>query len=348
MNSRIVLSTLALSLAVGLAQAPPRPRPTAPPAPPQTGMRMAGPDPMARRLGLTEAQQKQLQEIRTKADLPARQKAAQEARRAFAEAAATEGAANLRALHQAMADHQLDLMLANRTQQQAIHALLTPEQREKAAFARGLQQGRGGRPQGRPGMGGQMGMGQGRMRQGQVGMGRGMGMGQPGQMGMGPGRMGQGGRMGVGQGMGMAPGMGLRGRPQMRAQLLRRLDLTPEQRRSLQDLQAKFRTERPGLAKPLREAREAFRTAAAKPETKPEALKALHQTLTDRQFEVMTATRAHRDAMGKLLTPEQREKLATLRGRMMGRLQGRQPGPMGQGPQGPQGPRGRMAPPVRE
>ena len=51
-------------------------------------------------------------------------------------------AEDLKTLHRAAADADLDMLLEHRSQRQEIRALLTPEQREKAARLEGRMEGR--------------------------------------------------------------------------------------------------------------------------------------------------------------------------------------------------------------
>jgi Spy/CpxP family protein refolding chaperone len=125
-------------------------------------------------LGLTDAQKTAIRDIRTKhqAAFEAGRKTAQDAHKAFAEALRKPETApdELRKLHRAAADATFEQLLAHRAQRQEIRALLTPEQREKAARMEGRMEGmRMVHHDGHPGMG--MGMGH---HDGLPGMGMGM------------------------------------------------------------------------------------------------------------------------------------------------------------------------------
>jgi len=98
-----------------------------------------------RALNLTDAQKASAKEIRAKHKdgMEAKRKAAQDARTAFTEGLGrTETSADdLRKLHRAMADAQFELLLDHRQMRQEFHAILTPEQREKAARLEGRMEG---------------------------------------------------------------------------------------------------------------------------------------------------------------------------------------------------------------
>jgi len=102
---------------------------------------------MARDLGLTEEQRAKIKEIRQKheAGAGARMKAAMEARKAFADAFRDHATSveELRRLHGAASQARLEALLDQRAQREEIRAVLTPEQREKAAHRRGLMEGMG-------------------------------------------------------------------------------------------------------------------------------------------------------------------------------------------------------------
>lgn len=101
---------------------------------------------LARVLNLTEAQRTSIQAIRDKhqPDLASRREAMRQARTAFQAAlkdpAASE--AQLRALHEKTTGLQFEMLLARRSVHQEVQAVLTPEQRIKAAELRGAAQAR--------------------------------------------------------------------------------------------------------------------------------------------------------------------------------------------------------------
>ncbi len=108
--------------------------------------------------------------------------------------------------------------------------------------------------------------------------------------------------------------------------LMGRLGLDEAQQKQVKALVEKARAEAPAQRQALQEARKAFGEAAKNPGTDPAQLHQLHQTLSERQFEVQLHQRSLRQEIQKLLTPEQREKAA----RALGRLEGRR-GEMGMG-----------------
>lgn len=156
MISRNVLTPIALVLGLGFLPASAQATPEAPAA--KDVHRPNRPGPMGRGEGmakleerfaiavhLTDAQKASIKEIRSKhqATLEPRMKAAQEARKAFAEAARKPetSLADLKALHQAAADKTFDLRMDHRAQRLEIRALLSPEQREQAAKFEGRLEG---------------------------------------------------------------------------------------------------------------------------------------------------------------------------------------------------------------
>lgn len=101
---------------------------------------------IARALKLTEAQKTTIQGIRDKhrPDLAARRAAARQAqsalRTALQDPATPE--AQLRSLHDQAAAARFEMMLVRRSVHQEVQAVLTPEQREKAAELRGMARAR--------------------------------------------------------------------------------------------------------------------------------------------------------------------------------------------------------------
>lgn len=230
-------------------------------------------------MNLTGDQKKQAEALRAKHKdaIEAKHKALDEARKAFQEAARKPDATpeTLRSLHQALADKQFDLMQIHRSQRLAMRELLTPEQRERAEHIRGRHEG---------------------MR-----MGRMMDRGPEGRGERGPGMRGR-------TMEGHHPEYGPMAGPRLH-RMADRLGLSEDQRKAFKELHEKQRSEGEALHKKLQEARKAFMEAAERPDTKAEELKKLHGSLSDAQFEAMTARRAQRAGMEKILTPEQREKI---------------------------------------
>ncbi len=99
---------------------------------------------MARALDLTEAQKSSIHAIHEKhrPEMAARRETARQAQTAlqtaFREAATPE--AQLRALHDKASAARFEMMLAGRSIRQEVDAVLTPEQRAKAADLRGTAQ----------------------------------------------------------------------------------------------------------------------------------------------------------------------------------------------------------------
>ena len=156
-------AALALGICMaGSAQAP-APAPAPAPRPRMEEGRPRMMEHMARALHLTEAQKASIKDIHAKhqAALEGKRKAAGDTRRAFGEAVrkADTPAADLKKLHAAMADANLDLLLEHRAQRQEVHAVLTPEQREKAARLEGRMEGMRMRREGRHGRSGMDPMG---------------------------------------------------------------------------------------------------------------------------------------------------------------------------------------------
>jgi len=139
----LAIAALALGVTMLTAFAQPAPEVLARPE----AQRQKGQDRLDRALNLTDAQKTSVKEIRAKhrEGAEARQKAAQDARKAFRDAflKPETKVEDLKALHQAAADAQLAQLLDQRAQRQEIRAILTPEQREKAAFLMGRAEGMG-------------------------------------------------------------------------------------------------------------------------------------------------------------------------------------------------------------
>ncbi len=163
MRSSALATALAIAALPVAAQDAPRPRPDAQ----AHAMRPRMEERFAKAVGLTEDQKTKIAAIRQKHQegAEARRKAAMDARKAFMDAYRGSSASveDLRKLHRAASDAQMEAMLDHRAQRDEISALLTPEQREKAAHFRGVMEGMmAGRGMGRghhPGMGPGMGMG---------------------------------------------------------------------------------------------------------------------------------------------------------------------------------------------
>jgi len=101
---------------------------------------------IARDLGLTEAQQASIHAIRGRhrPDLLLRRDAVRQSRLAF-RTAQRDGAlpeARLRSLYEQAAAARLEWLLARRSVRQEVQAVLTPQQRERAAELRGMARAR--------------------------------------------------------------------------------------------------------------------------------------------------------------------------------------------------------------
>jgi Spy/CpxP family protein refolding chaperone len=102
--------------------------------------------PAAARLGLTAAQRTSWQAIveKHRASLDQKRQAAFDARQAYWEAAGKPDTApdTLRQLHRTLSDQAFEAQLERRALRQELHAVLTPEQRERAARMQGRMEGR--------------------------------------------------------------------------------------------------------------------------------------------------------------------------------------------------------------
>ena len=139
----LVALFLGAALAPGFAQDRPR-RDEGPGRPEGMGPNLK--DHLEKALKLTPDQKAKVDAIqaRHKPAMEAKREAAQTARKAFMEAMKNVDAKaeDLKALHRAMADADFDALLEHRSQRQEFRAILTPEQREKAAWFEGRREGR--------------------------------------------------------------------------------------------------------------------------------------------------------------------------------------------------------------
>jgi len=141
MRSSSILTILALTLALGLpAQAQGTPEAMHGKRAEQMEARVA------KHLQLTEEQRSAIKALRAKRmpELQARRKAMEAAREAFrtAEAKPESKPEDLKALHRTFSDLAFDLKMDHRALRKDIGALLTPEQRVKAAYLLGRMEGR--------------------------------------------------------------------------------------------------------------------------------------------------------------------------------------------------------------
>jgi Spy/CpxP family protein refolding chaperone len=116
------------------------------------------------------------------------------------------------------------------------------------------------------------------------------------------------------------------------------LKLSEAQRASIKAIHEKNRDAAKARRESAQAAAKAFHEAARDPKVTTDQLRRLHQAMADARFEAFSAHRAMRLEVRNLLTPEQREQAATLRGMALERRReglmrlrgGRGPG-MGQG-----------------
>jgi Spy/CpxP family protein refolding chaperone len=103
----------------------------------------------------------------------------------------------------------------------------------------------------------------------------------------------------------------------------RRLKLTETQRAAIKEIRARHGEALKAHRLTLREARRTYREAARDPKATIDQLRPLHEAMARRQFELMADRRAQREEIRALLTPEQREEAAHLRGAAQERLRER-------------------------
>ena len=102
------------------------------------------------------------------------------------------------------------------------------------------------------------------------------------------------------------------------ARLAAKLHLSDAQKVSLQGIRAKHQDSLASKRTAAAEAHTALGQAMDKPESRPEDLKALHQTYSSLSFELKLEQRAMRQELRAQLSPEQREQSARMEGRMEG------------------------------
>ncbi|MBK8725087.1 MAG: Spy/CpxP family protein refolding chaperone [Holophagaceae bacterium] len=119
------------------------------------------------------------------------------------------------------------------------------------------------------------------------------------------------------------------------------LKLSADQKASIKAIHERNREAGKSRQEAAKNAAKAFREASEDPKVSTDQLRRLHQAMADARFEAMAARRTMRLEVRNLLTPEQREKAATLKGmgmerrreRMLRERGGRGPG-MGEGSRG--------------
>jgi Spy/CpxP family protein refolding chaperone len=108
--------------------------------------------------------------------------------------------------------------------------------------------------------------------------------------------------------------------PEFQARIAKRLHLTEAQQTSLKAVRVKHQEGLAAKRKAAFEARATLAKAMQNPDSKPEDLKTLHRTAADLAFDLRMDQRAMRLECRAILTPEQREESARLRGRMEGMM----------------------------
>lgn len=111
------------------------------------------------------------------------------------------------------------------------------------------------------------------------------------------------------------------------ARVAQTLGLTPDQQQRIQAIRAAHRTAAQAARSALREARRAFHQALRHPDTPDAQLRSLHQSLAEQELAVILTRRHLRQEIRQVLSPEQREQAAELRGRMQGARHGQRGGP---------------------
>lgn len=114
------------------------------------------------------------------------------------------------------------------------------------------------------------------------------------------------------------------GQPQDQSRRFERfLDLTPDQEAKLEELRKSAGEERQVHFEKMRKLREDMREAMKDPEANEAKINRLIDEMSGLRAERMKRGLARTREMRKMLTPEQREKLAKLRGRRAGRHEAR-------------------------
>jgi Spy/CpxP family protein refolding chaperone len=108
--------------------------------------------------------------------------------------------------------------------------------------------------------------------------------------------------------------------------MAKHLNLTEDQRARIKAIHEKHKGEMKGQREATQQARKTFFEAAKNPETPVDQLRKLHQTMSDKAFDMLAARRAVRLETRQVLTPEQREKAAEAQGRMGERMKQRRMG----------------------
>ncbi len=113
------------------------------------------------------------------------------------------------------------------------------------------------------------------------------------------------------------------GRGHRAERLARSLNLSEAQKASIKAIRDKHKAELAQDRDAVQSARSALRTAMKDSATTPAQLRPLFDKAAAARFDLIMAQRATHQEVLAVLSPEQREKAAELRGRMEGRLLGR-------------------------
>lgn len=109
-------------------------------------------------------------------------------------------------------------------------------------------------------------------------------------------------------------------KPEMAAaraeKMAQHLKLTADQKAKIKAIREKHQDQLKGRREAAQQSRKAFFEAAKAPETSVDQLRKLHQAMSDNAFEMMLTQREMRLETRQVLTPDQREKAAEVRGRM--------------------------------
>jgi Spy/CpxP family protein refolding chaperone len=121
------------------------------------------------------------------------------------------------------------------------------------------------------------------------------------------------------------------GRPQgpRVERLARALNLTDAQKTAIRSIRDKHQPEMAQRRAAARQAQEALQAALRDAATPEAQLRALHDKASAARFDMMLARRSVHQEVQAVLTPEQREKAAELRGAARERMRGQGRGPLG-------------------
>lgn len=109
-------------------------------------------------------------------------------------------------------------------------------------------------------------------------------------------------------------------RAQRAERMAKHLGLSEAQKTQIKAIHQKHQDELKGTREATHQARKAFFEAVKNPDTPLDQLRKLHQTMSDKAFDMLAARRAVRLETRQILTPVQREKIAEAQGRMAERM----------------------------